>query len=117
MSEGVAIGLMPDHLGQPMKDDFIANASTFDDLDHNLRRRRSYIEMVHRLIETEAVERKLRDAEKKITAMTQGTNQSAENFRKAIVKQTRRYDSTFSQDDIVEIFLGGLDKRLTSTQH
>ena len=49
--------------------------------------------------------------------MRQRADQTAADFRAAIIKQTRKYGTAYSDEDIIEVFLSGIDKRLKSVTH
>ena len=53
-------------------------------------------------------------AERSIKSMRQRPDQTAADFRDAIQKWNRRYGSAFDQEDVIEVFLRGVDTRLTS---
>lgn len=114
VSEGIAVILMVDYMRGAAKQDLLNQMVKFDDPVTSFKRRPFFFEVVQHLLITYASGHVLRVADVKINSLTQQPTQSAVNFHAAILRMTRRYGSAYPFEEIIEIFLRGVDNKLVS---
>lgn len=112
--EGTAAMLMPDYLKGTARQVLQNYLAKHDDPVTKFSRCPFYFEVVNHMLQTYATEPTLRAADTKISNLTQQSSQTAVDFHGVIVKVARRYGGAYPFDDIVDVFLRGVDERIVS---
>lgn len=114
VSEGTAVMLMADYLKGTARQVLQNYIAKHDDPVHGFSRCPFYFEAVQQLLVKYATEPALRAADTKIGSLTLQPSQSAADFHGVLVRMARRYGVAYPFDDIVNIFLRGVDEQLVS---
>lgn len=109
ISEGHAAGLIALFLKKGATEVYQERYGALEDSHHT---KAFYFEIVHHLIKTFADGPNLRDAEQRIRALKQQATQTAKSFKTILLNKLRKFGTSFTISESIQLFLDGLDTRI-----